>query len=245
MRMIRFRFNKPIVSARPKHALVEASAMKKEKSSRTNPRRVTFQDGSGTIHRVENASRMSKREKRKRWVSGKDFVESKQNCIKEVQILQMAEDRDIFAYRGLEMVDPDAISKRRIHHRAAISAVLNTQDKQRLNGKCKPKEIRKIYKAVVTPSVREAFENAYLDRKAVVSYLGVTIEAGMLESDPTDSNRGMKPRSDSKRVTIPQWPSSSFASSVSNASQISQIAGMLETYTFADGSERGGVVMSA
>ena len=134
-------------------------------------RRVSFQEGSGKIHKIENAGRLSKREKLKRWVSVPEFAEYKKDSIVAVKELRKSGNTNIFLYRGLEMVAPDSIARRRERHKRAITAVLKMQDKQQLNGYVEPKELKKVYKPMVTDSMREALENAYMDRMAIEEYV--------------------------------------------------------------------------
>ena len=109
---------------------------------------------------------------------------------------------DMYSYRGLEMCDPETIVRRQRHHMDTVNAVLLLQRekrhrerqqrnkleatdaaatttvttaKQSNNQETFSKEIRKIYrKHMPVESMREALENAYIDRKAVEEYLSTT-----------------------------------------------------------------------
>lgn len=157
-------------------------------------RKVHF-DEAKVVVQVENRKSLSNKERKRRWFSNDQFSRVKNECHQELEILKNSESADIFAYRGMEMIDPEAVVRRQRRHTNSISAVLieqreqrsktlasSTSDIQQLDkSPCNPKAIRKVYKRVVTDSIREALENAYIDKKAVQDYMSNAEEEVRIE----------------------------------------------------------------
>mmetsp|Transcript_10737 Transcript_10737/g.17161 ORF Transcript_10737/g.17161 Transcript_10737/m.17161 type:complete len:259 (+) Transcript_10737:199-975(+) len=120
---------------------------------------------------VENRASLCKRERERRWLSSVEFVEVKSKCQENISELKASPTADIFSYRGMEMVDPEAVVRRQRRHTNSVTEVLIAQRDQRFKEVTNPRAIRKAYKRTVLESMREALENAYIDRKAVVEYL--------------------------------------------------------------------------
>jgi hypothetical protein len=123
---------------------------------------------------VENGKTMSQKEKDRRWLRGDDIAAFKRECRHVVDELKRSGNATIFAYRGLEMVDPEAVIRRRRHQTNANSAVLIEQREQRSKAVSNPKAIRKVYRTHIMESIKEALENAYIDEKAVKDYMSTT-----------------------------------------------------------------------
>jgi hypothetical protein len=128
------------------------------------------------IHEIDNAKLLSKKEKHKRWLSNEDYVAVKGECRRLVEEMANSSGVPLSSYRGLEMVDPQATARQLRHMGDAVGVVLTLQREQRIKGESNPKVIRKQYKKLGTDSMREALENAYLDKKAVQKYLSTTMQ---------------------------------------------------------------------
>jgi hypothetical protein len=148
-----------------------------------NTRKVRFGDATVVVW-VENRCSLSTKERERMWFSNNYFSQVKVSCLAELKSLKKSKKADIFSYRGMELVDPDAMVQRQRRYTDSVSAVMLEQKVQRsicsaattLSGSSTtgpniPKAIRKAYKKVVTDSVKEALENAYVDKKAVQEYL--------------------------------------------------------------------------
>ena len=156
------------------------------KSSRGN---VKFASTIEHTRFIESVKELSKKEKDKRWVSAEVFHDLKAESRVILDTLKRSDSFDIFMYRGLEMVDPEATTRRQRRNTDAIGAVLIEQREQRQKGKRNPKSIRKVYKKLVTDSMKEALENAYVDKKAVQEYLSTAIEEVNQEHREQKTNR--------------------------------------------------------
>jgi hypothetical protein len=166
--------------------------------------RVSFQEGHET-RMLENATALSKKERLKRWVSAQEFTQFKQDSMKMLKEISRSGNGDIFAYRGLEMVDPAATAKRQRHNTNSVSAVLIAQREQKQKGKAKPKELRKAYKETVTESMKEAVENAYIDSKAVKDYLANAMEEVELEHSQLTQRTGFLSRKSTQSSGHPHF----------------------------------------
>ena len=120
---------------------------------------------------VPNQKKLGRKEKSKLWLSSEEFLMIRDNCLDEIDILDDAEEFDIFRFRGLEMVARDAKGMRQVQD--SIHGVLNEQQVQRQtgDGTMRPKSIRKVYKELTVESSHAALENAYIDQMAVKDYL--------------------------------------------------------------------------
>jgi hypothetical protein len=169
-----------------------------------NTRKVRFDEAKVVVD-VESRHSLSTKERERRWFSNDDFSRVKNSCMRDLESLKNSKNPDIFSYRGMEMVDPEAMVLRQRRHTDAVSAVLLEQREQR--SKCSasvaattgvstadnsamshnnnPKAIRKVYKKVVTNSVKEALENGYLDQKAVQEYLSSIEEKDLQKESRT------------------------------------------------------------
>jgi hypothetical protein len=144
-------------------------------SKKTRSYKVSFYEGD-EVHFIDSHKSLTKKEKTIRWLSSAEFAAHKEDCRRTLKEMKHAPDAGIFTYRGLEMVDPAATAKRQRHNTDTVGAVLIEQRDQRMKGVCQPKAIRKVYKKLVTESMREALENAYMDKKSVQEYLSTTME---------------------------------------------------------------------
>jgi hypothetical protein len=162
------------IHAKPLHeSLVETNPASPWKETRRC--KVSFYEVE-EVHFIQSHQCLSKKEKTIRWLSSAEFATHKADCRRMLEEMKHAPDAGIFTYRGLEMVDPAATAKRQRHNTDTVGAVLLEQREQRMKGGCNPKAIRKVYKKLVTESMREALENAYMDKKSVQEYLSTTME---------------------------------------------------------------------
>jgi hypothetical protein len=158
------------------HDSMPGSSPSKETRVKTDRRsRVCF-NFQEKIHEIDNAKLLSKNEKHKRWLSTEDFVAVKGECRRLVDEMIHSSGVPLSSYRGLEMIDPQASARRQRHTGDAVGAVLTLQREHRMKGEHNPKAIRKQYKKLGTDSMREALENAYLDKKAVQEYMSTTMQ---------------------------------------------------------------------
>ena len=130
------------------------------------------------VYPIPNARKLTKKEKSKMWLSTEEFLMIRDNCHDEIEILDDAEEFDIFKFRGLEMVARDAKGIKQVQE--SIYSVLKEQQKQRTEFQgmqvYKPKSIRKVYKELTAESSRAALENAYIDQMAIKEYVQNTEE---------------------------------------------------------------------
>jgi hypothetical protein len=161
----------------------ELNSNSKENGDKTNNsnsnrnRKVSFSSCPATIiSYVESRKYICRKERERRWLSSEEFTKVKSQSRQEVLQLNKSDYADIFMYRGMEMVDPEAVVKRQRRYTNSISVVLIEQREQRSKSMSNPKAIKKAYKKVTTDSIREALENAYIDTKAVKDYLSTTEE---------------------------------------------------------------------
>jgi hypothetical protein len=152
---------------------VKSNIQSKAINADANRKTVSFEINTA-VFVVENWKYASQKEKDKRWLKGDDVATFKRECRKIVDELKRSANASIFAYRGLEMVDPEAVVRRRRHQTDVTSAVLIEQREQRSKAVTNPKAIRKAYRAHVVECMKEALENAYIDEKAVKHYLSTT-----------------------------------------------------------------------
>jgi hypothetical protein len=152
------------------------------------------------VHEIDNAKLLSKNEKHKLWLSKDDFLAVKGECRRLVDEIIHSRDVPLSSYRGLEMIDPQATARRQRHTGDAIGAVLTLQREHKWKGEYNPKAIRKQYKKLGTDSIREALENAYLDKKAVQEYMSTTMQE--LEHE----RRSNRPVGLMKSLSIPPTP---------------------------------------
>eukprot|EP00980_Cylindrotheca_fusiformis_P013461 scaffold3437_cov113-Cylindrotheca_fusiformis.AAC.28 len=77
--------------------------------------------------------------------------------------------------RGLELFDPETISRSRSKHRMAVTAVVRTQLEQKRCGLSNPEDIRRVYKQFVRDSIDDARANASIDHEEVKDYMATTM----------------------------------------------------------------------
>ena len=236
----------------------KATTQPQNEKLKSNTKVVSFQkECENRVRIIEKATKLSLKDKKKRWVSTEEFTLAKKDCMKVLKEIEYyddsddlddsddcetsssstsVEDRIFFAYRGLEMVDPAAIAKRQRHNVNSIAAVLIEQKEQRQRrGRSTPlksKDIRKVYKSTVTESAKEAIENAYLDSKAVEEYLQHTMEEVENEHSLLSLAK-MKhagSRSSMKRFHIPRLNGGVFTIDKALQSPLSSISSLSASY---------------
>ena len=154
---------------------VPSAEMLKKENVKKRHRHVSF--GKATVvGMVENRDLLSKKEYEKRWWLENDFMTIKNKCREEVDQIKQSKNANIFSYRGMEMVDPETVVQRQRRYTNCMAAVLIEQREQKSKSTSIPKAIRKVCKKVTIDSVKEALENAYIDRKAIEEYMNRTEE---------------------------------------------------------------------
>ena len=201
-------------------------------------RKVSFSSRPATIiSYVESRKNLCKKERERRWLSSEEFTKVKSQCRQEVLRLKNSNNgADIFSYRGMEMIDPEAVVKRQRRYTNSISAVLIEQREQRSKLiSTNPKAIKKAYKKVITDSIREALENAYVDTKAVKDYLSTTEEEILLQQEErtkqqqkeqsNKSNKNLVSSMFQSSKRVQQQVSSSIRSIMNESSSSSTVSG--------------------
>lgn len=227
---------KELITCIPSFDDVSSKYVNISKNSNSNSnriRKVSFCSCLSTIiPYIECRKNLCRRERERRWLSSTEFTKVKIQCRQEVLQLKNSDSGDIFLYRGMEMVDPEAVVKRQRRYTNSISAVLIEQREQRSKSISNPKAIKKEYKKISMDSIRDALENAYIDTKAVKDYLSTT-EEELLQEERTkqqkeQSNKNNRNivcsifRSSSKRVH--QEASSSIRSIMDELSAVDDLS---------------------
>ncbi|KAG7347425.1 hypothetical protein IV203_016130 [Nitzschia inconspicua] len=200
--------------------------------SRVDTRKVRFGHAE-VVGRVECRSSLCTKQRDKRWFSNDQFSKVKKECLQELKSLKTSENADMFSYRGMELVDPESIVRRQRRHTNSISAVLIEQREQRSKAVSdaaiqtapkvphNPKAIRKVYKKVAIDSMKEALENAYIDKKAVQQYMLNVEEELRIEYERTRAENKMhsSPRKNLVSLFSPRkTQTSGFNSAISSRS---------------------------
>ena len=148
------------------------------------------------VERIENSpAHLYTKQKSIRWFSKDEYAIIRSRCLEDLHQVKgkNSQQSDIYSYRGLEMCDPETIVRRQRHHMDTVNAVLLAQREKRqehhqrkkidctdaatvtASKEAFPNEIRKVYrKHIPVKSIKEALENAYIDRRAVEEYLSTT-----------------------------------------------------------------------
>ena len=126
------------------------------------------------IHEVPSAKFLSRREKAKIWLSNDEFQICREQCKREIKLLEAENKFDIFKFRGLEMIDSETSSVRQKISSLSVGIVIKEQCMQRSQGINDPKAIKKAYQKVTSDNMRKALENAFIDHKSVTEYLSTT-----------------------------------------------------------------------
>eukprot|EP00934_Nitzschia_sp_Nitz4_P002387 Nitzschia sp. Nitz4//scaffold200_size39268//12528//13193//NITZ4_007614-RA/size39268-processed-gene-0.13-mRNA-1//-1//CDS//3329541280//2382//frame0 len=176
----------------PQHQMNEQHKEKAKKKIISHNLNVQFAEDLNQEFTIETRKKLNKKEKQKRWLTSEDYLAQKEDSRKALGGLKNSSSAVIFDYRGLELVDPASTAKRQRHHTNSVTAVLLEQKEQRKSGIASAKAIKKVYKATVANSVKEALENAYMDKKSVAEYLENTMEE--LSREQRSSRAGAKQR---------------------------------------------------
>ena len=79
------------------------------------------------------------------------------------------------AIRGLELFDPESVSRSRSKHRKVVNAVIRMQTKQQCEGTANPESIREMYCYLVQGCKDDARAVAWIDREVVEDYMATTM----------------------------------------------------------------------
>jgi len=134
-------------------------------------KRVTFNEDE-QVYEIEHVrSSMSRRRRKQVWYSDDEFLVLRDERQKELaEVYQCQDGFDIFAYRGLELVDYRCKMTRMKQTRMARHAVLSKQ----AEGVYDPIAISESYQSIAKSSTNKALHIASIDREAVVEYLSST-----------------------------------------------------------------------
>jgi hypothetical protein len=138
-------------------------------------RQVSFSDIQD-IREIENKASISRKEKNSRWMTAYEHDKIKDDCDREMFRLVTSDYPAMKTeLRGLELFDPETISRSRTNNKKAVNAVVRTQLEQRLQGRSNPEDIRHVYMHFVRHSTDDAHANASIDQEVVKDYMSTTI----------------------------------------------------------------------
>ncbi|CAJ1966278.1 unnamed protein product [Cylindrotheca closterium] len=167
-------------------------------------RRVSFSDKTDIRH-IESTKSISKKERKTRWMMGKDFLRIKEDCDNEMmRIFNSQKPCMRTDLRGLELFDPESICRSRSKHRKVVNAVIRMQDKQSDKGGVNPESIREMYCYLVQDSQDDARAIAWIDREVVEDYMATTMtefekvqqrnqRMSQLKAGSSNKSKGTKP----------------------------------------------------
>jgi hypothetical protein len=138
-------------------------------------RQVSFSDIQD-IRKIENKASISRKEKNNRWVTAYEHNKIRDDCGREIFRLVTSDSPAMKTeLRGLELFDPETISRSRTNNKKSVNAVVRTQLEQRRQGRSNPEYIRHVYKQFVRDSTDDAHANASIDQEVVKDYMSTTI----------------------------------------------------------------------
>jgi hypothetical protein len=153
-------------------------------------RQVSFSDIQN-IREIENMSSISRREKNSRWMTVNERNRIRDDCDREIFRLVTSDSPAMKTeLRGLELFDPETVSRSRTNNKKAVSAVVRTQMEQRRQGRSNPEDIRSVYKQFVRDSTDDAHANASIDEEVVKDYMSTTIVE--LQTESSEKRQGRR-----------------------------------------------------
>lgn len=118
---------------------------------------------------VREVVKPSVSEFRNRWYTqGEYFVIKKQamNTVRRMATTTLQDD-DRICTRGLEIVDDEAVKRRKLHINSTVQRVLQEQEDQRTGKDVDPEEIAEIYREITIPAVQKSIQTAHDDAQDV------------------------------------------------------------------------------
>lgn len=146
-----------------------------QRSSKNARRQVSFSEIQD-IREIENKASISRKEKISRWITAYEHDKIRYDCDREMFQLVTSDSPAMKPdLRGLELFDPETISRSRTKHKMAVNAVVRAQCEQRRKGRSNPEDISRVYKQYVSDSTDDARENASIDQEEVKEYMATTM----------------------------------------------------------------------
>lgn len=147
-----------------------------EKPSAASMKRKVCFSAQDEVRHIENKKSLSKKERKTRWMVYKDYERIREDADHEMmRLFRSPTPFRRTAIRGLELFDPESISRTRNKHRKVVNAVIRMQTKQQCEGAANPESIRDMYCYLVQDSKDDARAIAWIDREVVEDYMATTM----------------------------------------------------------------------